>query len=113
MPTQKKGCDDDEIVGLFSPQRRLFRKSKAAVLFRAKVSYRLMYILHESAMTPTHSSLGTLILCSFLCLIVLHNKQSNIFQHNKYVGMGKYELVCAGTGSILHRITLKYVGMGL
>ena len=60
MPTQKKGCDDDEIVGLFSPQRRLFRKSKAAVLFRAKVSYRLMYILHESAMTPTHSSLGTL-----------------------------------------------------
>ena len=29
-------------------------------LFRAKVSYRLMYILHESAMTPTHSSLGTL-----------------------------------------------------
>ena len=54
-----------------------------------------------------------LILCSFLCLIVLHNKQSNIFQHNKYVGMGKYELVCAGTGSILHRITLKYVGMGL
>ena len=60
MPTQKKGCDDDEIVGLFSPQRRLFRKSKAAVLFRAKVSYRLMYILHESAMTPTHSSLGIL-----------------------------------------------------
>ena len=60
MPTQKKGCDDDEIVGLFSPQRRLFRKSKAAVLFRAMVSYRLMYILHESAMTPTHSSLGTL-----------------------------------------------------
>ena len=60
MPTQKKGCDDDEIVGLFSPQRRLFRKSKAAVLFRAKVSYRLMYILHESAITPTHSSLGTL-----------------------------------------------------
>ena len=60
MPTQKKGCDDDEIVGLFSPQRRLFRKFKAAVLFRAKVSYRLMYILHESAMTPTHSSLGTL-----------------------------------------------------
>ena len=59
MPTQKKGCDDDEIVGLFFPQRRLFRKSKAAVLFRAKVSYRLMYILHESAMTPTHSSLGT------------------------------------------------------
>ena len=57
MPTQKKGCDDDEI---FSPQRRLFRKSKAAVLFRAKVSYRLMYILHESAMTPTHSSLGIL-----------------------------------------------------
>ena len=52
--------DDDEIVGLFSPQRRLFRKSKAAVLFRAKVSYRLMYILHESAMTPTHSSLGIL-----------------------------------------------------
>ena len=60
MPTQKKGCDDDEIVGLFSPQRRLFQKSKAAVLFRAKVSYRLMYILHESAMTPTHSSLGIL-----------------------------------------------------
>ena len=60
MPTQKKGCDDDEIVGLFSPQRRLFRKSKAAVLFRAKVSYRLMYILHESAMTPTHSSLSIL-----------------------------------------------------
>ena len=60
MPTQKKGCDDDEIVDLFSPQRRLFRKSKAAVLFRAKVSYRLMYILHESAMTPTHSSLGIL-----------------------------------------------------
>ena len=59
MPTQKKGCDDDEIV---APQRRLFRKSKAAVLFRAKVSYRLMYILHESAMTPTHSSLGTLII---------------------------------------------------
>ena len=51
-----------------------------------------------------------LILCSFLCLIVLH---SNIFQHNKYEGMGKYERVCAGTGSILHRITLKYVGMGL
>ena len=50
---------------------------------------------------------------SFLCLIVLHNKQSNIFQHNKYVGMGKYERVCAGTGSILHRITLKNVGMGL
>ena len=67
MPTQKKGCDDDEIVGLFSPQRRLFRKSKAAVLFRAKVSYRLMYILHESAMTPTHSSLG-ILMATFMTL---------------------------------------------
>ena len=57
--------DDDEIVGLFSPQRRLFRKSKAAVLFRAKVSYRLIYILHESAMTPTHSSLGILTTPNF------------------------------------------------
>ena len=45
MPTQKKGCDDDEIVGLFSPQRRLFRKSKAAVLFRAKV-YKLQIDVH-------------------------------------------------------------------
>ena len=73
MPTQKKGCDDDEIVGLFSPQRRLFRKSKAAVLFRAKVSYRLMYILHESAMTPTHSSLGTLSwLVIILCMVLSH-----------------------------------------
>ena len=72
MPTQKKGCDDDEIVGLFSPQRRLFRKSKAAVLFRAKVSYRLMYILHESAMTPTHSSLGILIRRIFYLLVSSH-----------------------------------------
>ena len=69
MPTQKKGCDDDEIVGLFSPQRRLFRKSKAAVLFRAKVSYRLMYILHESAITPTHSSLGTLKRCAMNLIV--------------------------------------------
>ena len=75
MPTQKKGCDDDEIVGLFSPQRRLFRKSKAAVLFRAKVSYRLMYILHESAMTPTHSSLG--ILNSLMRTFHLHREAAN------------------------------------
>ena len=82
MPTQKKGCDDDEIVGLFSPQRRLFRKSKAAVLFRAKVSYRLMYILHESAMTPTHSSLG-------------------ILKQNKDVGMGLWMSLCLGVGIFL------------
>ena len=78
MPTQKKGCDDDEIVGLFSPQRRLFRKSKAAVLFRAMVSYRLMYILHESAMTPTHSSLGTLKSLERACALLEGSGQEMI-----------------------------------
>ena len=96
MPTQKKGCDDDEIVGLFSPQRRLFRKSKAAVLFRAKVSYRLMYILHESAMTPTHSSLGILSFIDMYGLLDVASSKKHATRqgvpynnaHEKCIGSG-------------------------
>ena len=48
MPTEKKGCDDDENVCPFSSKGRLFRKSKGAVRLGAKVSCRLMCFLRES-----------------------------------------------------------------
>ena len=62
MPTGKKGCDNDEIFWLFSPQRQKFRKSKGSVQLHVEVRvYRLMCCLRESAITPTHSSEGEIL----------------------------------------------------
>ena len=53
---------------------------------------------------PQHTSCRQL---DIFVLFSLPNMQTNILKQNKYVGMGKYERVSAGTVSIFNRIILR------